>query len=209
MPQNQNTYIGKIEPEKITEEEYKRRLEEAGRLDPDHVSEERIADIHKDAIFSRALALLPVVILAVTGLMVWQDPKNAHRILCTGSAILFVIYILQIKRASALAHTGSRLLSKLSILSSFLPLLVSLNAAVIAVIHSDTFQKLAANLVQGLDLLKDFLYAASPEYGQKIYNGILLIFILSANFAVIKSFTRVLRGLKTAGKITGTKGGKI
>ena len=91
-------------------------------------------------------------------------------------------------------------MAKKALLTSFIPLLASLNIALQGIIANPTSSRILSSLSEGLETTKTLITTYIPEYGIYIYYGLIGIILIGINLLIIRAFRKVLKGLKLAGK---------
>ena len=99
------TELGKIEPERITEEEYQRRMAEASGEEAAAVASEKIR-------ISKILHFIPGVLLIACLCLAGADKEHAIGYLIASCIILGVFYGTQVVRAAKIARAGSNIMAK-------------------------------------------------------------------------------------------------
>ena len=187
------TELGKIEPERITEEEYQRRMAEASGEEAAAVASEKIR-------ISKILHFIPGVLLIACLCLAGADKEHAIGYLIASCIILGVFYGTQVVRAAKIARAGSNIMAKKALLTSFIPLLASLNIALQGIIANPTSSRILSSLSEGLETTKTLITTYIPEYGIYIYYLFIGIILIGINLLIIRAFRKVLKGLKLAGK---------
>ena len=189
------TELGKIEPERITEEEYQRRMaEKTNEEDLQTVEKPQKINISNVLHYIPGLFLIACILLAI----VHKENPVIYLIACC--IILGVFYGTQVVRAAKIARAGSNIMAKKALLTSFIPLLASLNIALQGIIANPTSSRILSSLSEGLETTKTLITTYIPEYGIYIYYGLIGIILIGINLLIIRAFRKVLKGLKLAGK---------
>lgn len=196
MPQ-----LGQIEPERITQEEYIKRQQQIIEQQQRIIEQNNQNNAPQTSALNLSiLNYVPGAIFVLTVLFALLTKNTTILLICC--AVLGLFYVFQSRNAGKLIRTGSRLMAKKSLLTSFIPFLASLNTAVYGIISSDKFQNASATLSNGLSTAKDVFTSISPQYGPYVYYGLIGIIVIGGNVIIIRSFKKVLRAMKLIGKIS-------
>ena len=179
--------IGKIEPKKITIEEYN-ELQNTYNENP---------EIESNSKFN-IIKWLPVVIFIIGLFFIKQTNPKIFIPLCV---LLVLLYIGQLRNALRLIKTGNILLARKSLIYAFIPMIGSVNTAVYSIINNKTANSYISTFVSGLDAFKSFLVSTSPEYGAYAYWGVIGVIVLGLNSIAIRGFIKFLKLSRLIGRI--------
>lgn len=114
-------------------------------------------------------------------------------VLGVGCLYLIIRYFRVIKRVLRLAKMGNTLMAKKAAISAFIPMLASANLAIYNFVNSAFVQDKLEFMSGGIQSVRAWLYATTPDKAPYIYYGTIAVLALLLNSIVIKNFRRVLK----------------